>query len=104
VQHRRTQDARRACEEHFRALSEHAGDLVGILDAEGTYRYASPSYRRILVYAPAERRGRIALCRRVCKQTDRAGGYASRRPHQLTPSSWSLLARLPQEVSTGAMT
>jgi sigma-B regulation protein RsbU (phosphoserine phosphatase) len=46
----------------------------------------------------------LELCRRVRKQTDRACGYASRRPHLLTPSSRSLLARLPQEVSTGAMT
>ena len=46
----------------------------------------------------------IELCRRVRQQTDRACGYASRRPHQLTPSSRSLLARLQQEVSTGAMT
>jgi sigma-B regulation protein RsbU (phosphoserine phosphatase) len=46
----------------------------------------------------------VELCRRVRKQTDRACGYASRCPHQLTPSSWSVLARLRQEVSTGAMT
>ena len=46
----------------------------------------------------------IELCRCVRKQTDRACGYASRRPHQLTPSSRSLLARLQHEVSTGART
>jgi DNA-binding response OmpR family regulator len=46
----------------------------------------------------------IDLCRRVRKQTDRACVYASRRPHQLTPSSRSLRARLQQEVSTGART
>ena len=46
----------------------------------------------------------IVLRRRVRKQTDRACGYASRRPHQFTPSSRSLLARLQQEVSTEAMT
>jgi PAS domain S-box-containing protein len=58
VQHRQAHDALRASEERFRALSEHASDLVGILDAEGTYRYASPSHRRILGYAPAEVQGR----------------------------------------------
>jgi DNA-binding response OmpR family regulator len=46
----------------------------------------------------------LELCRRVRKQTDRACVYASRRPHQLTPSSRSLRARLQQEVSTGART
>jgi CheY-like chemotaxis protein len=46
----------------------------------------------------------IELCRRVRKQTDRACGYTRRLPHQLTPSSRSLLARLRQEVSTGAKT
>ena len=58
VQHRQAHDALRASEERFRALSEHASDLVGILDADGTYRYASPSHRRILGYAPAEVQGR----------------------------------------------
>jgi PAS domain S-box-containing protein len=58
VRHRQAHDALRASEERFRALSEHANDLVGILDADGTYRYASPSHRRILGYAPAEVQGR----------------------------------------------
>jgi PAS domain-containing protein len=57
VQHRRTQDARRASEERFRALSKPARALVDIRDAEGTYRYARPAHQRILGYAPAERRG-----------------------------------------------
>lgn len=42
----------------FRALSEHATDLVALLDAEGTYTYASASHRRILGYAPEELVGR----------------------------------------------
>ena len=46
----------------------------------------------------------IVLRRRERKQTNRACSYTSRRPHQLTPSSRSLLARLQHEVSTGAMT
>src|SRR6266566_293251 len=58
VQHHQAHDALRASEERFRALSEHASDLVGILDADGTYRYASPSHQRILGYAPAEVQGR----------------------------------------------
>jgi PAS domain S-box-containing protein len=54
VPHRQAHDALRVSEERFRALSEQASDLVGILDADGTYRYASPSHQRILGDAPAE--------------------------------------------------
>lgn len=42
----------------FRALSEHATDLVALLNADGTYRYASASHRRILGYSPEELAGR----------------------------------------------
>ena len=61
VQHRQAHEALRASEERFRALSEHASDLLGILDADGTYRYASPSHWRILGYAPAEVQGRTVF-------------------------------------------
>jgi PAS domain S-box-containing protein len=37
-------------EEHFRALIENARDLIWILDARGTFRYVSPSTRRVLGY------------------------------------------------------
>jgi len=43
----RVEASMRASEERFRALSEHATDLVAVLDAEGRYTYASPSHRRI---------------------------------------------------------
>ncbi|MCA1598802.1 MAG: EAL domain-containing protein, partial [Chloroflexi bacterium] len=43
----------RASEERFRALTEHATDLVTILTAEGTETYRSPSYARILGPLPA---------------------------------------------------
>jgi DNA-binding response OmpR family regulator len=46
----------------------------------------------------------IELCQRVRQQMERACGYARCHPQQPTPSSRSLLARLQQEVSTGAMT
>jgi PAS domain S-box-containing protein len=42
----------------FRALSAHATDLVAILNADGTYRYVSPSHRRLLGFAPEELVGR----------------------------------------------
>src|SRR5436305_10512087 len=40
AQNRQAHAALRASEERFRALSEQASDLVGILDADGTCRYA----------------------------------------------------------------
>jgi len=58
---KRAEEALRASAEYFRALSEHSSDLVAILDAEGVYRYASPSHRHILGIAPEEMLGRNAL-------------------------------------------
>jgi len=43
-----------AREEHFRALIEHASDLVLILGAGGRIEYASPSLARLLGHRPAE--------------------------------------------------
>jgi PAS domain S-box-containing protein len=42
----------------WRALVEHAGDLLAILDADGTNRYASPSHQRVLGIAPEALEGR----------------------------------------------
>jgi len=58
TERKRSEEAVRANEERFRALSEHASDLVSILDAGGAYRYASPSHQRVLGYAPADVQGR----------------------------------------------
>ncbi len=52
------EEALRTSEARFRALSEHATDLVAILGPEGTYRYLSPSWQRVLGYAPADVLGR----------------------------------------------
>jgi PAS domain S-box-containing protein len=46
--------------QQWRALAEHATDLV-VLNADGTYRYVSPSHERILGFAPAEMIGRPGL-------------------------------------------
>ncbi len=40
--------------EYFRALIEHAPDIITILDGDGTIRYASPSVQRVLGYEPEE--------------------------------------------------
>ena len=41
-------------EERFRALTEHATELIAELDANGVYRYVSPSVRDLLGYEPEE--------------------------------------------------
>jgi len=38
----------RRSEARFRALTEHASDLVAVLDRDGVFRYASPSHARVL--------------------------------------------------------
>jgi hypothetical protein len=51
----------RRSEERFRALIEKSEDLVAILDADGFFRYASPSYRAVLGWSPAELEGTDAF-------------------------------------------
>jgi len=48
------EEALRDSEAHFRSLIENATDLIAILEIDGTYRYASPSYVHVLGYQPAE--------------------------------------------------
>jgi len=50
----RAEEALRRNEERFRALSEHASDLVTVVGTDGTILYASLSYRRVLDYRPED--------------------------------------------------
>jgi len=54
---KRIEQALRASEARFRALTENATDMILILDAEGVIKYASPSVQRIMGYAPDELTG-----------------------------------------------
>lgn len=47
-----------ADDDRFRALADHATELVAEFDAEGRYLYASPSYRTLLGVEPSELIGR----------------------------------------------
>jgi PAS domain S-box-containing protein len=44
-------------EEHFRALIENSSDIATIIGPDGVSRYQSPSFERVLGYAPSERTG-----------------------------------------------
>jgi PAS domain S-box-containing protein len=45
---RDTREALRQREEHYRIITENAGDLIAMLDAAGRWVYANPAYRRLV--------------------------------------------------------
>ncbi|MEG4497877.1 EAL domain-containing protein [Microcoleus sp. F10-C6] len=55
------ESALRQSEQRFRSLIENATDITIILDAEGIFRYISPSVKRILGYSPHQAIGRNAF-------------------------------------------
>jgi PAS domain S-box-containing protein len=48
-------------EAHFRELIEHSSDIITVLDLDGTIRFESPSFERLLGYAAQELNGRVAF-------------------------------------------
>ena len=61
TERKRMEQQLREREEYFRSLIEQAMDIIAVLDAEGTIRYASPSVSPLLGYAPEELVGRRML-------------------------------------------
>jgi PAS domain S-box-containing protein len=51
----------RLSEARFRALTEHATDLVAIVGSDACYQYISPAYRRVLGYQAEDLLGRLAF-------------------------------------------
>lgn len=59
VTERRRDELRRLrSEERFRALVEHASDMVSVMDVSGRYSYVSPSHERVLGWPPRALLGR----------------------------------------------
>ncbi len=50
-----------ASQEYYRALIENAMDIVTVLEADATIRYASPAVERVLGYVPEQRPGKNLL-------------------------------------------
>lgn len=57
TERRRAQDALQRSEEYYRSLIEHSGDMMAVLNADGTFRYASPAVERVFGYRPVELTG-----------------------------------------------
>lgn len=54
IDRKQAQEQLRQSEEHFRTLIENSLDIITVLNQDGTIRYASPSVKRVLGYAPKE--------------------------------------------------
>jgi diguanylate cyclase (GGDEF)-like protein/PAS domain S-box-containing protein len=61
TEQRAAEEAVRGSEQRFRALVQHASDVIAVLDGDGTLRYASPSVHRMFGFPYGHWFGRSAL-------------------------------------------
>ncbi len=61
TEQKRAEEALRESEERFRRITENMSDMVCEVDGDGIYRYLTPSYLRILGYAPRDLVGESAF-------------------------------------------
>ncbi|HEY6332667.1 MAG TPA: PAS domain S-box protein [Blastocatellia bacterium] len=86
TQQKQVEDALRKSEEHFRALTENALDLIHIVGDDGTIRYHSPSAERVSGFPAPDVEGHSALeflhpddipeCVAACELMSRNPGFA----------------------------
>ena len=94
-------------EEHYRSLIENSLDLVSIVNADGTIRYASPSHERVLGYRLDELVGRnvldfvhasdVAQVQEALHEVDPARAVECRFRHQ--DGSWRMLESFGRNLS-----
>ncbi|HEY7922814.1 MAG TPA: PAS domain S-box protein [Vicinamibacteria bacterium] len=58
---RRAENTQRVREERFRALVENSADAIGVVDAQGLFRYVSATSERVTGFRPDELAGRSPL-------------------------------------------
>lgn len=61
IEQNQVESALRQSEAHFRALIENSSDIITVLDLDGTIRFESTSFERLLGYTQHEIDGRIAF-------------------------------------------
>ncbi len=65
-------------EQRFKALVQHGGDMISIIDVEGRYKYTSPTTTGILGITPEEFQGRTVFDFIHPDDIERAAGYMQR--------------------------
>ena len=71
---KRAEEALRRSGARFRSLVQNSSDVVTVLDAQGTVRYASPAVERVLGYRPEERVGESTFALVHPEDAERARG------------------------------
>lgn len=61
TERKQAEDVLQQSEAHFRALIEHSSDIITVLDLDGTVRFESPSFERLLGYQQHEIDGLVAF-------------------------------------------